>query len=86
MYNRLEFTFQPVFLFAEDACETGCKAEMERTFPMGAVPESASKIEASKRDTVSATPPSGKRIPESASSVGRVFRLGLDWETPSHSQ
>ena len=89
MYNRLEFTFQPVIFLLSlpmAARETGHGAEMGRAFPMGAVPESASKIEASKRDTVSATPPSGKRIPESASSVGRVFRLGLDWETPSHSQ
>ena len=58
MYNRLEFTFQPVIFLLSlpmAAHETGHGAEMGRAFPMGAVPESASKIEASKRDTLSAT-------------------------------
>ena len=77
MYNRLEFTFQPVIFLLSlpmAARETGHGAEMGRAFPMGAVPESASKIEASKRDTVSATPPSGKRIPEWSSKLGCAFR------------
>lgn len=76
MYNRLEFTFQPVIFLLSlpmAAHETGHGAEMERAFPMGAVPESASKIEASKRDTVSATPPSGKCIPESRLGTGHSF-------------
>lgn len=76
MYNRLEFTFQPVIFLLSlpmAARETGHGAEMGRAFPMGAVPESASKIEASKRDTVSATPPSGKYIPESRLGTGHSF-------------
>lgn len=33
MYNRLEFPFQPVFLFAEDMREAGYDAEMGHAFP-----------------------------------------------------
>ena len=76
MYYRLEFTFQPVIFLLSlpmAARETGHGAEMGRAFPMGAVPESASKIEASKRDTLSATPPSGKCIPESRLGTGHSF-------------
>ena len=79
MYNRLEFTFQPViFLLSLPMAvhETGHGAEMGRAFPMGAVPESASKIEASKRDTVSATPLKRKVHPGIPPRNGTQFPSG----------
>ena len=74
----MEFTFQPVIFLTSlpmAAHETGHGTEMGRAFPMDAVPESASQIEASKRDTASATPPSGKCVPES--------RLGTEHGFPT---
>ena len=56
MYNRLEFTFQPVIFLPRlsgEAHETGYKAEMGHGFPMDALAETATQISPSDRDTAS---------------------------------
>lgn len=85
MYNRLEFPFQPVFLFAEDACETGYDAKMGRAFPMGAVPESASQILTPERDTVSQWRCFGNCVPEYRLKTVRSFPMAIEPETTAQN-
>ena len=85
--SRLEFTFQPVFCLQSPprkVYEAGYSVEMGRSFPRGAVPESASQIAPSEWDTVSETPSWRKLHPGISQQNGTQFPADAETESASH--